>query len=95
MWARVARFEGDPGTVDAMFEEAKGFAASSDVPPDLRGAKMLMLVDRQSGARLMIAMFDTEEALHKGDAAMNAGNPENAGKRTSVEFYEVAGEVAL
>ncbi|MGA2008100.1 MAG: hypothetical protein ABSH27_11155 [Solirubrobacteraceae bacterium] len=95
MWARVARFEGDPGTVDAAVEEAKGFAASSDVPPDLRGAKMLMLADRQSGARLMIAMFATEEALRKGDAAMNAGNPGNAGKRTSVEFYEVAGEIAL
>jgi hypothetical protein len=40
-------------------------------------------------------MFATEEALRKGDAAMNAGNPGNAGKRTSVEFYEVAGEIAL
>lgn len=78
-----------------MIEESKGFAASSDVPPELRGAKMLMLVDRQSGVRLTIAMFETEEALRKGDAAMNAGDPQNAGKRTSVEFYEVAGEVAL
>jgi hypothetical protein len=78
-----------------MIEEAEGFAASSDVPPELRGARMLVLVDRQSGARLMIAIFDTEEALHKGDAAMNAGNPGNAGKRTAVEFYEVAGEIAL
>jgi len=76
-------------------EEAEGFAASSDVPPELRGAKMLILADRQSGARLMIATFVTEEALRKGDAAMNAGNPARAGKRTSVEFYEVAGEIAL
>jgi hypothetical protein len=29
-------------------EEAEGFAASSDVPPELRGAKMLILADRQS-----------------------------------------------
>jgi hypothetical protein len=57
MWARVARFEGDPGNVDAAIEEARGFAASGDVPPELVGAKMLMLVDRQSGARLMVAMF--------------------------------------
>jgi hypothetical protein len=95
MWARVARFEGDPGNVDAAIEEARGFAASGNVPPELAGAKMLMLVDRQSGGRLVVAMFDTEEAMRKGDAAMNAGQPRNAGRRSSVEFYEVAGEIAL
>ena len=95
MWARVARFEGDPGNVDAAIEEARGFAASGNVPPDLAGAKMLMLIDRQSGGRLMVATFETEEAMRKGDAAMNAGNPGNAGRRTSVEFYEVAGEITL
>jgi hypothetical protein len=52
MWARVARFESDPGNVDAAIEEARSFAASGNVPPDLAGAKMLMLVDRQSGGRL-------------------------------------------
>jgi hypothetical protein len=95
MWARVARFEGDPGNVDAAIEEVRGFAASGNVPPELAGAKMLMLVDRQSGGRLMVAMFETEEAMRKADAAMNAGQPRNAGRRSSVEFYEVAGELAL
>ena len=73
----------------------KGFAASSELPPELRGARMLVLVDRESGARLMISVFATEEALRSGDAVMNAGNPQNAGKRTSVEFFELAGELAL
>jgi hypothetical protein len=95
MWARLARFEGDPGNVDAAIQEARSFAASGDVPPELAGAKMLMLVDRQSGGRLMLATFDTEEAMRKADAAMNAGNPDNLGRRTSVEFYEVAGELTL
>lgn len=95
MWARVARFEGDPGNVDAAIEEARGFAASGNLPPELAGAKMLMLVDRQSGGRLVVAMFDTEEAMREGDAAMNAGQPRNAGRRSSVEFYQVAAEVAL
>jgi hypothetical protein len=95
MWARVARFEGDPGNVDAALEEARGFAASGNVPPELAGAKMLMLVDRQSGGRLVVTMFDTEEAMRKGDAGMNSGQPRNAGTRSSVELYEVAGEVAL
>ena len=95
MWARLARFESDPGSIDAAIEEARGVAASGNVPPDLAGAKMLMLVDRQSGARLMLTTFDTEEAMRKGDAAMNAGQPRNAGRRSSVKFYEVAGEIAL
>ena len=65
MWARVARFECDPANLDAAVEEARGFAASANVPPELKGAKMLMLVDRQSGGRLMLAMFDTEESMRK------------------------------
>ena len=56
---------------------------------------MLMLVDRQSGGRLVLTPFDTEESMRKGDAAMNAGQPRNAGRRSSVDFYEVAGEIAL
>jgi len=95
MGARVARFESDPGNVDAAIEEARGFATSGNVPRDLAGAKMLMLVDRQSGGRLVLTTFDTEEAMRKGDAAMNAGQPQNAGRRSSVEFFEVAGEIAL
>ena len=54
-----------------------------------------MLVDRQSGGRLVVTMFATEETMRKGDAAMNAGQPRNAGRRSSVEFYEVAAEITL
>jgi hypothetical protein len=43
----------------------------------------------------LLTTFDTEEAMRKGHAAMNAGQPRNAGRRSSVEFYEVAGEVVL
>ncbi len=91
----MARFESDPGSVDAAIEETRSFAASGDVPPERAGATVSMLVDRQSGARLMLTTFDTEEAMRKGDAAMNAGQPRNAGRRSSVEFSEVAGEIAL
>jgi len=82
-----------PGSVDAAIEESRSFAASGNVPPELAGAKMLMLVDRQSGGRLVLTTFDTEEAMRKGDAAMSAGQPRNAGRRSSVEFYEVAVEI--
>ena len=86
---------GRSGDCRCGIEEMRAFAASGEVPPELAGAKVLMLVDRQSGGRLAVTMFGTEEAMHKGDAAMNAGQPRNAGRRSSVELYEVAGEITL
>jgi len=68
--------ESDPGSVDAAIEETRSFAASGNAPPELAGAKMLMLVDRQSGGRLMLTTFDTEEAMRKADAAMNGPAPQ-------------------
>jgi hypothetical protein len=47
-----------------------------------------MLVDRESGEMLGVTLFNSEEALRKGDEAMNAGAG-NAGSRASVDFYEV------
>jgi hypothetical protein len=95
MWARVARFQDDPSDVDAAVDEARSFAASGDVPPELAGAKMLMLVNRESGERLTVAMFDSEESIREGDAAMSSGQPHHAGTRSSVEFSEVAVEISL
>ena len=88
MWARVARFEGDPGDIDARIDKLRPFIDSGDVPFELEGAKLLMLVDRESGGMLGVTLFESEEAMRRGDAAMNAG-PGNAGSRASVEFYEV------
>ena len=88
MWARVARFEGDPGDIDARIQRLRVALESGGLPAELAGAKLLMLVDRESGGMLGATLFDSEEALRKGDEAMNAG-PGNAGNRASVEFYEV------
>jgi hypothetical protein len=95
MWARVARFDGDPATVEAAVKELENFPASGAVPPDFAGARMLMLADRDSGARLVVSLFETEEAMRKGDAAMNAANPDNAGNRTAVEFCDITAEVSF
>ena len=88
MWARVARFEGDPGDIDARVERLTSAVESGGLPPELADAKFLLLVDRQSGDALGVTLFDSEEAMRRGDEAMNAG-PGNAGGRSSVEFYEV------
>jgi hypothetical protein len=87
MWARVARFEGDPADVDARVERLRTLIDVGP-PPELEGAKLLLLVDRASGGMLGVTLFPSEEALHHGDAVMNAG-PGNAGSRSSVDFYEV------
>ena len=88
MWARVARFEGDPGDIDARVERLSSAVESGALPPELADAKFLLLVDRESGGALGVTLFDSEEAMRRGDEAMNAG-PGNAGSRSSVEFYEV------
>ncbi len=88
MWARVARFDGKPEDLDARVARVRALLDSSDFPPDLANAKFLMLVDRTSGEALGVTLFESEEALRKGDEAMNAGAG-HAGKRSGVEFYEV------
>lgn len=88
MWARVARFEGEPGDIDARVEKLRAALDSGNLPFDLGDAKFLMLVDRETGGMLGVTLFDSEEAMRKGDEAMNAG-PGNAGSRSAVDFYEV------
>ena len=88
MWARVARFEGDPADVAARLQRLRSALDAGSFPPELADAKFLLLVDHESGEMLGVTLFDSEEAMRKGDEAMNAG-PGNAGSRSSVEFYEV------
>ena len=49
---------------------------------------VLLLVDRASGGMLGVTLFDSEDAMRKGDEAMN-DRPGNAGSRRAVGFYEV------
>jgi hypothetical protein len=89
MFARVATFESDPAGIDGSIREVRAEVEASDTPPGLEGAKMLMLVNRQTGKGLGITLFESEEAMSRGDAALNAMSPAGSERRTSVEFYEV------
>lgn len=89
MYARVATFQGDPSKVDDSIAVVRSQVESGDVPPGLEGAKMLMLVNRETGVGLGVTLFESEEAMRRGDEALNAMSPGGAGQRTSVEFYEV------
>ena len=88
MWARVARFEGDPGDIDERVNRLRAMLDANGIPEELAGAKFLLLADRESGGMLGLTLFETEEAMRVGDGAMNAG-PGHAGSRSAVEFYEV------
>lgn len=89
MYARVATFESDPTQVENAIEMVRTEVESGDVPDGLEGAKMLMLVNRESGKGLGVTLFHSEEAMQRGDEALNAMNPGASERRTSVEFYEV------
>jgi hypothetical protein len=89
MYARIATFESDPANVDDAISMVRGQVESGETPPGLEGAKMLMLVNRDSGKGLGVTLFESEDAMRRGDEALNAMNPGGTERRTSVEFYEV------
>ena len=88
MYARVATFESDPGKVDDAIAMVRS-EVEGDAPSGLEGAKMLMLVNRETGKGVGISLFESEEAMRRGDEALNAMNPGGTERRTSVEFFEV------
>ena len=89
MYARVATFESDPAKVDDAIDMVRSEVESGNTPEGLEGAKMMMLIDRQSGKGLGVTLFESEEAMRRGDEALNAMSPGATERRTSVEFYEV------
>ena len=88
MYARIATFESDPNTVDDAINLVRD-EVQGDTPEGLEGAKMMMLVNRETGKGLGITLFDSEDAMRRGDEALNSMSPGGTERRTSVEFYEV------
>ena len=89
MYARLATFESDPASVDQAIDFVRD-EVQGETPEGLEGAKMLMLIDRKTGRGIGITLFADEDAMRRGDEALNAVNPTGSGeRRTAVEFYEV------
>ncbi len=88
MYARVATFESDPARVDEAIAMVRAEVAG-ETPAGLEGTKMLMLVNRETGKGLGVTLFESEEAMHRGDEALNAMSPGASERRTAVEFFEV------
>ena len=95
MYARVARFEGAQG--DALRREAADISsrAASGPPEGVPATGFLMLIDPDGGRSVAISLFETEDDLRKGNETLNSMSPssDDAGRRTSVETYEVAVDV--
>jgi hypothetical protein len=89
VYARVATFESDPANVDDAIAMVRREVDSGETPPGLEGAKMLMLVNRETGKGVGVTLFESEEAMRRGDEALNAMSPGGSERRTSVEFFEV------
>ena len=95
MYARVARWEGSsPEDLQAMADQIQ---QSDGPPPGVPGKGITFLFDQESGTSLAIALFDTQEDLETGDAALNSMNPPDdvSGSRVSVEKYEVGADRRL
>jgi hypothetical protein len=88
VYARVATFESDPARVDDAIAMIRA-QVDGEVPQGLEGAKMLMLVNRETGKGVGVTLFETEDAMRRGDEALNAMNPGPTERRVSVEFFEV------
>lgn len=96
MYARVARWEGSEA--QALRDSAGRMKEQTGPPPGVPAKGFLLLIDPDNGRSLAIALFETEEDLRTGDAALNAMNPDASdddGKRVSVEAYEVAMDIRL
>jgi hypothetical protein len=94
MYARVATFQSDPADIDRAIAMVREEVAG-ETPAGLEGAKMLMLVDRETGKGVGITLFESEDAMRRGDEALNAMNPGGSERRTSVEFFEVPVQTAV
>src|SRR4029079_18908207 len=86
VYARLATFESDPARLDDAIRMVRHEGAG-DPPAGLEGAKMLMLINRETGKGIGVTLFESEEAMRRGDEALNAMNPGSGERRTSVEFF--------
>jgi hypothetical protein len=90
VFARVATFEGDPEMMGEVISRIQTRVDSGEPPPGLEDARgMMMLVNRESGERLGLTFFDSEDDMRRGDEALDAVVPGPTG-RTGVKFYEIA-----
>jgi hypothetical protein len=101
MYVRAARFEGvDTANIDRDIEEFRKMVRAQEKPEGMSeetfetlrsGVKRVMsLVDREQGTSLDLMFTDTEDDARRVHEVLDAMSPpEGAGRRTSVQTYEL------
>ncbi|MDX6569909.1 MAG: hypothetical protein QOH15_2487 [Gaiellales bacterium] len=86
-YARVATFEFDEASLEALLDRIRGSAMPQGVP----AKRVTVLADRATGKVIVAMRFDSEEDLRKGSATLDAMSPPEVGtrRRVSVEAFEV------
>jgi hypothetical protein len=92
MWARVATFEG--GNAEELQRMNEERMSSGDMSPPEGMKRVLLLSDSDKNRRMFIGFFDSREAIEAAEERfeqMGDEVPEEVrGRRTGVEYYEVA-----
>jgi hypothetical protein len=97
MWARIATFEGgDQARLKQMNDERM---ASGEMNPPAGLKRVLLLSDSDNNRRLFIAFFDSKDEMAAAEQrfeAMGDEVPEDVrGKRTGLDYYEVATDQSM
>src|SRR5215218_10066381 len=95
-YARVVKWEG--GSADAIRESIERIqeSAQSGPPEGVPSTGFTFLADPDAGRVLAIGMFETEDDLRQGSAALEQMSPPvDMGTRVSVETYEVAADIRM
>ncbi len=91
MFARVATFEvDDPRLIDGEVETTRRYTDGGGLPDGIPAVGFLMMVDRVDGKVVEVLLFETEDDLREGDAAMSAMAPgEGSMHRVALDRFEV------
>jgi hypothetical protein len=97
MWARVATFEG--GNQEELQRMNDERMSSGDMNPPQGMKRVILLADADKNRRLFIAFFDSRDDMTAAEQrfeSMGDEVPEDVrGRRTSVDYYEVATDQAV
>jgi hypothetical protein len=87
-YARVATFEADEASIDAVVNEIN---STDGPPPGVAGKRITVLADRAAGKLVISVRFGSEEDLHAAEKVFDAMEPPDSGsmRRVSVDHYEV------
>lgn len=97
MYARVTRWEGaEPDGMRRSAEQIRERSGSGP-PEGVPAVGFTLLFDPEGGRGLAITLFETEEDLRQGDAALSAMDPpdDGMGRRASVDVYEVGVDLRM